>query len=483
MRCPLIRIEPLGDEPIDPRRTTGSSSRARTAPRELARRLTATPRADRGDRPGHRRRLREHGLRARSRAARLTRRRACSPSCPPGRVLLAAAEGARRLLVDERGADFLPLYRTVELRPRRRPTGDLVVLASASAARALRGDGRAPPGRRDRPADRGRGARARASTSSRSRSPRPRRAAGRRKFPRVMFITFLTDFGLEDDFVGTCHGVMKRIAPGRRRSSTSRTASGRGACSRARSCSRTRFRTCRPASTSRSSIPASAARGARSRCATPKGGSTSAPTTACSCPPPSASAGSSRRTSSRIPRTRSSPSRARSTAATSSRRRPRISRSASRSASSARRSTPRRSSGSTLPRARGRAAAHPRHRARRRPLREHRAQPRRASISTQVGDRARACGSSSQPAATATTPSRRARSATRAPGDLILYEDSYRNLAVAVAQGSAAALLGVEEGSELVSRSTPDFFGRHRRYRLVFRRQGSPRHGHTGPDA
>jgi S-adenosylmethionine hydrolase len=27
------------------------------------------------------------------------------------------------------------------------------------------------------------------------------------------FITFLTDFGLEDDFVGTCHGVMKRIAP------------------------------------------------------------------------------------------------------------------------------------------------------------------------------------------------------------------------------------------------------------------------------
>jgi S-adenosylmethionine hydrolase len=28
-----------------------------------------------------------------------------------------------------------------------------------------------------------------------------------------MFITFLTDFGLEDDFVGTCHGVVKRIAP------------------------------------------------------------------------------------------------------------------------------------------------------------------------------------------------------------------------------------------------------------------------------
>ncbi len=29
-----------------------------------------------------------------------------------------------------------------------------------------------------------------------------------------MIITFLTDFGLQDDFVGTCHGVIKRIAPG-----------------------------------------------------------------------------------------------------------------------------------------------------------------------------------------------------------------------------------------------------------------------------
>src|SRR6266540_1899733 len=29
-----------------------------------------------------------------------------------------------------------------------------------------------------------------------------------------MFVCFLTDFGLSDDFVGTCHGVIKRIAPG-----------------------------------------------------------------------------------------------------------------------------------------------------------------------------------------------------------------------------------------------------------------------------
>src|SRR6476646_1758741 len=30
---------------------------------------------------------------------------------------------------------------------------------------------------------------------------------------RPMVITFLSDFGLQDDFVGTCHGVIKRIAP------------------------------------------------------------------------------------------------------------------------------------------------------------------------------------------------------------------------------------------------------------------------------
>jgi S-adenosylmethionine hydrolase len=38
------------------------------------------------------------------------------------------------------------------------------------------------------------------------------------------------------------------------------------------------------------------------------------------------------------------------------------------------------------------------------------------------------------------------------PGDLILYEDSYRNLAVAVSRGSAAAVLGADEGSEILLR-------------------------------
>jgi uroporphyrinogen-III synthase len=55
---------------------------------------------------------------------------------PPGRVLFAGAEGARRLLVDELGAEFIALYRTRSRRPAGRLRGDLVVLASASAARS-----------------------------------------------------------------------------------------------------------------------------------------------------------------------------------------------------------------------------------------------------------------------------------------------------------------------------------------------------------
>ena len=61
---------------------------------------------------------------------------------PAGRVLYAGAEGARDVLARELGADVAPLYRTVELRPDAAPETDLVVLASASAARALAALGR-----------------------------------------------------------------------------------------------------------------------------------------------------------------------------------------------------------------------------------------------------------------------------------------------------------------------------------------------------
>ncbi|HEU5214915.1 MAG TPA: uroporphyrinogen-III synthase, partial [Gaiellaceae bacterium] len=52
---------------------------------------------------------------------------------PPGRLLLAAAEGARR---DVLAADFLPLYRTIELP--QEVEADLALLMSSSAVRALR---------------------------------------------------------------------------------------------------------------------------------------------------------------------------------------------------------------------------------------------------------------------------------------------------------------------------------------------------------
>ena len=54
-----------------------------------------------------------------------------------GRVLFAGAERARPLLAEELGADVVPLYRTTGLRPDPLPDGDLVVLASASAAEAF----------------------------------------------------------------------------------------------------------------------------------------------------------------------------------------------------------------------------------------------------------------------------------------------------------------------------------------------------------
>ena len=64
---------------------------------------------------------------------------------PAGKVLFAGAEGARKLLIEALNADFVPLYRTRELRPSEPIQADLVVLASASAARAFAALGAAIP--------------------------------------------------------------------------------------------------------------------------------------------------------------------------------------------------------------------------------------------------------------------------------------------------------------------------------------------------
>ena len=106
---------------------------------ELARRLASTPKHLAAIGSGTAEALREHGLRP-DLVPRVSTQEGLLAELPDGRVLLAAAEGARRLLVQERDADFVPLYRTVELRPPP-PDGDVALLASPSAARAFAATG------------------------------------------------------------------------------------------------------------------------------------------------------------------------------------------------------------------------------------------------------------------------------------------------------------------------------------------------------
>jgi len=139
VRCPLIRVEPFSDEPIDPSPYDWVVVTSPNGARELARRLAGVPRRLAAIGPATADALRERGLHVDLVPAVHTQEGLLA-ELPPGRVLLAAAEGARRLLVDARDADFVPLYRTVELRPPP-PQGDVALLASPSAARALAATG------------------------------------------------------------------------------------------------------------------------------------------------------------------------------------------------------------------------------------------------------------------------------------------------------------------------------------------------------
>jgi len=138
VHCPLIAVEPLGDEPID---VSGYDWVVVTSPngaRELLRRarrplprlaaIGAATAEALGGADLVASVATQEGL-----LAELPR--------PAGRVLFAAAEGARTLLPEVLGADVVALYRTRELRPAALPAADLYVLASASAARALAGLG------------------------------------------------------------------------------------------------------------------------------------------------------------------------------------------------------------------------------------------------------------------------------------------------------------------------------------------------------
>ncbi len=137
MLCPLIRIEPAGDDPVD---VTGYDWVIVTSPngaRELARRIHGMPQHLAAVGPGTASALAAAGF-APELVGRVSTQEGLLAELPQpaGRVLFAGAEDARRLLSDELAADVVVLYRTVPLSPEP-PDGDVVVLASASAARAF----------------------------------------------------------------------------------------------------------------------------------------------------------------------------------------------------------------------------------------------------------------------------------------------------------------------------------------------------------
>jgi uroporphyrinogen-III synthase len=133
--CELIRVEPLGDGPVDARAYDWLVVTSRNGAYELARRgVTANRIAAIG--PATAEALRAHGLVVDLVAATHTQE-GLREELPDGSLLLAAAEGARRDVLE---ADFLPLYRTIELKPDA-PTADVALLMSGSAARALAASG------------------------------------------------------------------------------------------------------------------------------------------------------------------------------------------------------------------------------------------------------------------------------------------------------------------------------------------------------
>src|SRR5436305_9998133 len=128
--CELIRIEPLGEDAIDASGYDWLVVTSANGARELGRRgVTAQKIAAIG--PATAAALREHGLQV-DLVPRTHSQEGLRDELS-GRLLLAAAEGARRDVLD---ADFVPLYRTIELP--QEVDGDVALLLSGSAARALR---------------------------------------------------------------------------------------------------------------------------------------------------------------------------------------------------------------------------------------------------------------------------------------------------------------------------------------------------------
>jgi len=127
----LIRIEPLGDEPVDATGYDWLVVTSANGAHELGRRgVRANRIAAIG--PATASALGEHGLRV-DLVPEIHTQEGLRDALPDGRLLLAAAEGARRDVLD---ADFVALYRTTELP--QEVEADVALLMSGSAARALR---------------------------------------------------------------------------------------------------------------------------------------------------------------------------------------------------------------------------------------------------------------------------------------------------------------------------------------------------------
>jgi uroporphyrinogen-III synthase len=135
VECPLIEIERTSDEPID---CVGYEWAIVTSPNgadEVARRARNLPKVAAVG-PGTAEQLRRHGIEPAfvPRVSSVEGLLSEFPR-PAGRIVYLAAENARRRPIDTLKADYVPLYRTVLLEPQA-PDGDVVVLASGSAARA-----------------------------------------------------------------------------------------------------------------------------------------------------------------------------------------------------------------------------------------------------------------------------------------------------------------------------------------------------------
>ena len=136
--CPLVAIEPLPGPPLRAEGYDWVVLTSRSAVDALFARLEGGLPKLAAVGQGTAEALREQGVEP-DLVARVSTQEGLAAELPrpAGRVLFPAAEGARGVLVQELGADFVPVYRTVELRPEAFPAADLVVLASGSAARAL----------------------------------------------------------------------------------------------------------------------------------------------------------------------------------------------------------------------------------------------------------------------------------------------------------------------------------------------------------